>query len=85
MRAFRLFAFVFSLMVATSSSAAEILFQDDFNDGNADGWQQIDGSFAVINGEYQITSSSFFNDARTVTGSLLWDDFVFEVGSASPR
>jgi hypothetical protein len=77
MRAFRLFAFVFSLMVATSSSAEEILFQDNFDDGTADGWQQLDGGFAVVNGEYQITSFSGFNDARAVNGDSL-TDYIFE-------
>jgi hypothetical protein len=29
-----------------------VLFQDDFNDGNADGWTVLAGNWRVVGGEY---------------------------------
>ena len=78
-RPFRLLlAVLCSLTVPSVSPAGRILFQDNFDDGNTDGWQEIDGTFQVIGGEYQITSASFANDARAANGRASWTDYTFE-------
>ncbi|MGH0031751.1 MAG: family 16 glycoside hydrolase [Myxococcota bacterium] len=66
------------LLVLSGSSAATTLFDDDFNDGNANGWAEFDGVFSVTGGSYRIESIGFFNDARALNGSPLLDDFVLE-------
>jgi 3-keto-disaccharide hydrolase len=56
-----------------------ILLQDNFNDGNAAGWEEFDGSFAVTNGVFEITSSGFCADARAVDGDPSWSDYSLDV------
>jgi len=69
-----------ALAFATSNAlGSNILFQDDFNDGNANGWQEFDGSFSVVGGEYHVKSNSFSNDARSVAGDPTWTDYVIDV------
>lgn len=57
---------------------AEVLFQDNFDDGNADGWEEIDATFAVVNGEYEIDSTTPFVDGRAVAMTGDFTDFVLE-------
>ena len=47
------------LLIISSTVFSDILFSDDFNDGNADGWEEVgDASFQVISGQYNIYGSS---------------------------
>jgi hypothetical protein len=76
---------VFCAFAFTSSAWAQtVLFSDDFNDGNADGWEEFDGTFRVVDGQYEVTSSSFANDARAVSGDPEWTDYRFETDFLFP-
>jgi hypothetical protein len=73
----------------TTSSPAQVLFSDDFNDGDAAGWQELDGQFSIVNGAYRIQSQSFCGDARAVNGNPGWTDYAvdldFYIDSAAPN
>lgn len=62
----------------TAPATATVLLQDNFDDGDADGWYELDGTFSVVGGAYRVESTGFFNDARSIAGSLLWDDILLE-------
>lgn len=68
----------FLLLLLTGPATATSLFQDNFDDGNADGWNEVDGTFSVVGGAYRIESTSFSNDARSVVGDPEWEDILFE-------
>ncbi len=57
-----------------------LLFQDDFNDGNADGWTPYGlGTWSVINGEYVVdmgSGNSLLGYA--LAGDMDWTDYIFE-------
>jgi hypothetical protein len=66
-------AFLFGVvLVAVPGSRGQVLLDDDFNDGDAVGWEEFDGAFAVVNGEYVITTNGYCNDGRSVAGSAAW-------------
>jgi len=46
--------------------------QDDFDDGNYDGWTVSSGTWSVVSGELHQTSESF---ARIYRGSTSWDNY----------
>ncbi len=50
------------------------LFEDDFNDGNADGWDEISGTWDASGGEYNGMSAgeawSYYNDTN-VSGNII--------------
>jgi pectate lyase len=83
---------VLVLIVAWSkTTAADILFSDNFNDGSTAGWTQYDGNFSVVGGAYQIQSTAFTNDARATAGSTSWTDYsinldynIIDSGYTSP-
>ncbi|MEW5766677.1 MAG: DUF2341 domain-containing protein [bacterium] len=52
------------------------MFFDDFNEGNADGWTPIFGSWSVIGGEYVQTST--VGRPITYAGDAAWTDYVLE-------
>lgn len=56
-----------------------VLFQDDFNDGNADGWYVLEGDWRVVNYEYidDRVGAGYRMDVTTV-GSPGWADYVYE-------
>lgn len=58
-----------------------ILFQDDFDDGNADGWDiSGDGSWSVVNNEYLVEMGTGLDlHGFAVAGDPEWADFVLEV------
>jgi hypothetical protein len=66
-------------LAATAPVHAEILFQDDFNDGNADGWDEYDGVFTVVDGAYQIDSTPEGLRAHAIAGDAVWTDCVIEL------
>jgi hypothetical protein len=48
-----------------------VFFQDDFNDGNADGWYTVGPSdFAVEDGRYHFSGGGAVNDATSYRGDL---------------
>ena len=48
---------------------SSILFQDDFNDGNADGWVTVGPStYAVLNQRYNFSGGGAVNDATSYRG-----------------
>ncbi|MFN3763606.1 MAG: isopeptide-forming domain-containing fimbrial protein, partial [Anaerolineae bacterium] len=49
------------------------LLQDDFNDGNANGWVAGSGTWTVVDGEYRATGSG----ATRLNGSTSWTDYSF--------
>ncbi|MCJ7792777.1 MAG: alpha/beta fold hydrolase [Candidatus Marinimicrobia bacterium] len=58
------------------------LFQDDFNDGNADGWEEINGTggWEVINNEYVGTVKLIRPErpAMSFAGKIEWIDYRFD-------
>lgn len=69
---------IVSIIWVFGGAAAGQLVHDDFNDGDADGWTEFDGTFAVVGGVYNIGASGFCNDARAVIGQTSWSDLVIE-------
>jgi hypothetical protein len=63
------------------SNQAKILFQDDFNDGNADGWTTAgDWNWYVDNGEYVVEQGSGTTQGSfSLAGELDWTNYIFEV------
>lgn len=60
--------------------SSPILFQDDFNDGNADGWEiSGDGTWAVINNEFVVEMGTNTGFGIAVAGEPEWENFVYEV------
>lgn len=53
---------------------SDIFFQDDFNDGNADGWTVIEGTWEVEDGAYKGSGV----DARSIAGDWFWADYIYE-------
>lgn len=59
---------------------AEILFYDDFNDSNADGWEEIIGApWTVIDGEYEQNLSGVNVLSRTFAGDESWSNYSLQV------
>jgi hypothetical protein len=71
--------FVLILCGSVWAAAGNVLFEDDFNDGDAKGWEEYDGLFSVVSGVYQVESTGRYNDARSVAGDLSWTDYVIEL------
>jgi hypothetical protein len=66
---------------ANSMANPYILFKDDFNDGNADGWTTYGlGTWTVNNGEYKVDmGSGSFLLGYSSAGDVNWTDYIFEV------
>jgi len=54
-----------------------VLFEDNFDDGNDDGWSVGSGSWSVDNGEYVKSGTS--GEGRSVAGDVSWTDYVVDV------
>ena len=74
-------SFIAVAILVTSGVVANgsLFFEDNFNDGDASGWEEYDGVFSVVSGEYQIESTGFGNDARAVIGESTWTDYVINL------
>lgn len=59
-----------------SRADAVTSINDDFNDGNDNGWTRYEGDWSVVNGEYAGTGAGSFG--KTVIGSSLWSDYSVE-------
>ena len=57
----------------------KLRFEDNFNDGNANGWEEYDGVFSVVSGAYRVVSTASWNDARSVAGDPDWTDYVIDL------
>jgi len=57
-------------------SSGETLFVDDFNDGNADGWEAASGTWSVVDGAYVQSDTSA--GAMSFAGNTTWTDYEFE-------
>ncbi len=69
-----------SIMLFAASSEADIVFYDDFNDGNADGWEEIIGApWTVVDGEYEQNLSGANLLSRTFAGDESWSNYSFQV------
>ena len=57
----------------------DVVFSDDFNDGNANGWSTQYGSWSVVqdSGSYVYYQSST-NEGRTYTGSSSWANYAVQ-------
>ncbi len=66
---------------APSTISPVILFQDDFNDGNADGWAVSgDGSWYVSNGQYIVDmGTGYFIGGNSFAGDSNWANYIYEV------
>lgn len=62
-----------SLMPNLKTVSAESTFNDNFDDGVADGWTPQVGSWSVINGEYRVSVGIVENGITTVNGLNLKD------------
>ena len=62
-----------------SSANGTALFEDNFDDGNEDGWGEYDGVFSVESGAYRLESTGFANDARAVAGDSSWTDYTIDL------
>ena len=65
-------AFVFSFV----STAQSVLFSDNFEDGNANGWSRSNGTWAIVtDGSLVFRQSATNTDARVRAGSTSWTDY----------
>ncbi len=56
-----------------------VLLEDDFNDGNDEGWTVFQGNWQVINGEYVYGANGItYVDGVTVAGDVSWENYTFE-------
>lgn len=69
----------FFFLCSANVVLAKILFEDDFADGNADGWDVVQGHWWVEDENYKTRVSSPFSLSETQVGDYLWKDYVFEV------
>jgi beta-galactosidase len=58
----------------TPTPTAPPLLADDFNDGNADGWTAVSGTWTVSAGEYLQTDTSGYG--ISVAGNAAWTDYA---------
>lgn len=75
-------AFCMLMLVAVAPPAAAqatVLLFDDFDDGDALGWTQLDGNFQVVDGIYEISSAAHCQDARAIAGQASWTDYSIDV------
>lgn len=76
--------FVSILVLLTGKTYANsTLFQDDFNDGDANGWEERlgpGGSWIVENGEYigKVNRNSYGNSTYALAGDFTWSNYVLE-------
>jgi hypothetical protein len=70
-----------SYTAVAQTANSPILFHDDFDDGNADGWEVSGGgSWSVVNNEYVVEMGEGTGlEGMAVAGDPTWDNFVYEV------
>ncbi len=75
---FLLLVLVIPLLSPKAAYSAN-LFQDNFEDGNDDDWEIINGVWQVDNGQYKTRIETPFTLAETQAGNYSWTDYEFEV------
>ncbi|CAK4853276.1 unnamed protein product [Aphanomyces euteiches] len=65
-----------STSVQSGPTVNTVLFQDDFNDGNANGWTSTSGTWSVISSAYSGTANSGLS--YSVAGDPAWTDYTLE-------
>ncbi|CAM4492200.1 endoglucanase [Paenibacillus endophyticus] len=65
-----------STAVQSGPEVSQALFSDDFNDGNADGWSPVSGTWAVQSEQYNGQAAG--GNSHSVTGSVYWTDYTLE-------
>jgi len=55
-----------------------VVFEDDFSDGVADGWNEIQGTWTVSNGEYVGLVGGYDDTLLTVTGMPSWSSYTID-------
>jgi len=79
---------IFLLSLLTTKAMATVLFDDDFNDGNYDGWEVAHGAWSVENGELSGIGAGGGIDGWIYAGDPGWTDYIlqtkiiFETGNA---
>lgn len=70
----------FTQSFKSSAQSAKYLLNDDFEDGNANGWSRSGGSWSVtMDGSQSFRQSSFVTkNARVRTGANSWSDYAVE-------
>jgi hypothetical protein len=62
-----------------SAAQTQTLLSDNFEDGNADGWQKSGGSWAVVtDGSLVYRQTGTSSDARIRNGSTAWTDYALQ-------
>lgn len=61
------------------SANADIIFQDDFNDGVADGWIESSPDWTVEDGQYRVYISGYvINSTSQIANSENWSNYTLE-------
>ncbi len=63
------------LLLVAFPARADIVVDDDFDDGDADGWTEYNGVFSVSGGAYRLRSPSTGSDTRSVQGDPDWTNY----------
>src|SRR5262245_59267724 len=72
-------AALLALLIGFGTSAQQTLFSDNFEDGNADGWQKSGGSWSVVtDGSLVYRQTSTSADARVRAGSTSLTDYAVQ-------
>src|SRR5512134_1989510 len=73
-----------SASIAPAAQAAPpdqtALFSDNFDDGNANGWTQAQGTWAVVqdSGSFVYSMTALGTEGRTMAGSQAWTNYAVE-------
>jgi hypothetical protein len=73
-----LLAIGFALWGGVAQTEPYVLFQDDFNDGDANGWTVLSGNWFVDNYEYVEDWTEQWGAHVTTAGDPTWQDYVYE-------
>jgi len=70
------FAMLNGVGVCPQIADATVIFSDNFDDGNDDGWNQFLSTWSAATGEYvtNVAPSDFY----TFIGNATWSDYIFE-------
>lgn len=75
------FIIIFLFLLSAGSANAEILFQEDFNDGDAAGWNVISGAnlWKVENGRYGARIETPSTEIISVAGEISVSSYIIEL------
>ena len=61
-----------------SVGRAAVLFEDDFGDGAAEGWNEIHGTWIVSSNEYVGLAGGFDDAVLSLAGNSSWSSYTIE-------